>query len=140
MADALTDLFAVAIVESKTDDVAPADEAGIIVEVNDLMCRLCGFTRDELLGASLDVLIPERSRRAHRHYRRGYMLHPSARPMGPDREVVLLHKSGREIRVWIGLAPMDEHNVTCVVLPMDIGRSYGLAASTTHREDKENLP
>lgn len=124
MNDALVDLFAVAVIESDTD-------AGRIVEVNDLLCRLCGFARDELLGQPLDVLIPDRSRAAHRHYRAGYMLHPSARPMGPDREVVLLHKTGREIRVWIGLAPIDDHNVTAVVLPMDIGRSYGLGASTT---------
>ncbi len=121
MSDALSDLFAVAVIESSTD-------SGQIVEVNDLLCRLCGFDRDELIGAPLDILIPERSRRAHRHYRAGYMLHPSARPMGPDREVVLQHKDGREIRVWIGLAPIDEHNVTAVVLPMDIGRSYGLGA------------
>lgn len=122
MKDALVDLFAVAVVESD-------QEAGTIVECNELLCRLCGWTRDELIGAPLDLLIPQRSQAAHRYYRAGYMLHPSARPMGPDREVVLLHKTGREIRVWIGLAPIDEHNVTCVVLPMDIGRSYGIGAA-----------
>ncbi len=122
MSDALSDLFAVAVIESSSD-------AGKIVEVNELLTLLCGFSREEMIGAPLDILIPQRSQAAHRHYRAGYMLHPSARPMGPDREVVLQHKDGREIRVWIGLAPMASNNVTAVILPMDIGRSYGLGAA-----------
>jgi two-component system phosphate regulon sensor histidine kinase PhoR len=115
----LRSLFAVAVVKSDRD-------VGRITEVNDLLGELTGWDPVELEGQPLDVLIPERSRGSHHHYRAGFMLHPLARPMGPDREVVILHKNGTEIRVWIGLAPIDRGSVTAVILPMDIGRSYGI--------------
>jgi PAS domain S-box-containing protein len=108
--DVLLSLFAVAVVQSDGD-------GGLITEANDLLGNLCGWDPAELVGQPLDVLIPPQSRGAHHHYRTGFMLHPSARPMGPDREVVLLHKSGREIRVWIALAPIDDNTITAVILP-----------------------
>jgi PAS domain S-box-containing protein len=121
LGDALRDLFAIVVVDS-------AGEDGIITGANTMLYELAGYEPEELIGAKLDVLIPERSVMAHKHYRLGYMHNPVARPMGPDREVVLLHKDGREIRVWIGLAPVvgEEGATTAVILPMDIGRSFGL--------------
>ena len=119
--EVLRNLFAVAVIQSDH-----SSGGGVIIEANELLGELCGWALPELVGQQLDVLIPERSRSAHHHYRAGFMLHPSARPMGPDREVVILHKNGTEIRVWIGLAPNDAESTTAVILPMDIGRSYGL--------------
>jgi PAS domain S-box-containing protein len=118
---ALLALFAVVIVESNGKD-------GEITFVNDLLCRLAGYEQEDLVGEPLDILIPEKSRRAHHLYRQGFMERPASRPMGPDREVVLLHKNGSELRVWVGLHPLDADNVCAVILPMDIGRSYGLGA------------
>jgi PAS domain S-box-containing protein len=115
---ALRALFAVAVIDHS--------ENGIIVRVNPLMCELSGWSEDELVGQPLELLIPKQSRQAHHFYRMGFMLRPSPRPMGPDREVVLLHRTGHEIRVWVGLAPIEEGGVLAVVLPMDIGRSFGL--------------
>ena len=137
--DPLNYLFALAIIE------VDAEHGEVICDANDLMCELAGYEAESLNGQSLDILVPDRSRIAHRHYSAGYKARPEARPMGPDREVVLLHASGSEIRVWVGLAPRpDERNdplsdafdgdtpiepgrfVTAAVMPMDIGRSFGL--------------
>lgn len=117
--DPLNSLFALAIIE-----VTEKEET--VTDANDLMCELAGYPPGFLNGMSLDMLIPERSRVAHHHYSAGYAARPEARPMGPDREVVLLHSNGSEIRVWVGLAPRGQNLVTAAVMPMDIGRSFGL--------------
>lgn len=127
---ALLTLFAV--VTCSTGD---ADQGGgEILFVNDLFCALSGWTREQIIGQKLNVIIPERSREAHEHYRKGFEARPAARPMGPDRQVVLLHKEGHEIRVWVGLDPDFDPDtglvtVTSVMLPMDIGRPFGLPHS-----------
>lgn len=123
---ALNELFAVAVIE-----VANGHGLGqeMIRYANPLLCELAGYEPDALTDRPLDLLLPARSREAHHHYSRGYKARPEPRPMGPDREVVLLHKSGVEIRVWVGLAPHDEHHVTAAIMPMDIGRSFGLPSA-----------
>lgn len=122
---ALLELFAVVTVTT-----GAGEGGGEIVFVNNLFCVLSGWAKEEIVGQKIDVLIPEESRAAHHHYRLGFEVRPSSRPMGPDREVVLRHKQGHKIRVWVGLDPdtyEDPATVTAVILPMDIGRSYGLA-------------
>jgi PAS domain S-box-containing protein len=120
------------------------DPKGIIVDVNDLFCELCGRASGELIGEPLDMLVPPDSRRAHHHYRSGFMQRPDARPMGPDREVYVLHKNGEQLRVWIALSPIErvpnQKHVLCVVLPMDIGRSFGIGRAPGTERRKVRPP
>ncbi|WP_366140705.1 PAS domain S-box protein [uncultured Castellaniella sp.] len=53
------------IVEQTTDALIYADRPGRIVRWNQAASRLFGFSRDEALGASLDLIIPEHLRAAH---------------------------------------------------------------------------
>ena len=119
---ALVGLFAVCIVSAGEDE-----HGGEILFVNDLFCSLSGWAKEDIVGQKLDVIIPERSRSAHQYYRRGFEFRASPRPMGPDREVVLLHKDGKEIRVWVGLDPDRMENpttVTAVLLAMESHTDY----------------
>lgn len=114
----LDKLFAVVTVQGGGDE-------GLIVGANSLMCALSGYSEGELIGKTLDMLVPQESREAHRFYRQGFMLRPSTRLMGPDREVLLAHREGHNIRVWVGLSPIGDDHVMAVVLPMDSAPPFG---------------
>lgn len=68
--------------------------------------RVFGYSRAELLGASIDMLVPDRSRLEHAGDRREFSAHPDVRMMGVARELYGRRKDGREVRVEIGLTPI----------------------------------
>lgn len=94
------------------------DENGIIQMANPSLLTLFGYTNDELLGKSMDILLPERYRTHHTKLREGYTQKPSLRPMGLGRDLTGRHKSGTEIPVEIGLSPVesDSGNLTLAVV------------------------
>lgn len=92
--------------ESAPDTVVVVDRAGRIARVNAQVERMFGFTRDELIGQPIEVLLPERFRRRHDLYRSGYFSEPRTRPMGADLELFCLCKDGSEIPVDIMLSPI----------------------------------
>lgn len=64
-----------------------ANEHGKITLVNAQTERLFGYRRHELLGQSVEMLIPERYQGQHLHYRKEYGQSPRLRPMGAGREL-----------------------------------------------------
>jgi PAS domain S-box-containing protein len=96
-----------AVVESSPHGVVMVDSAGTIVLVNRETERLFGYSREELLGQSIEALIPQRFREEHRSYRPGFVADPHARWMGTGRDLFGLHKSGQEIPVEVGLNPFE---------------------------------
>lgn len=94
------------------------DERGIIQMINPSLLKLFGYTKEELLGKSMDVLLPERYREGHEKLRAGYVQKPSLRPMGLGRDLTGRHKSGTEIPIEIGLSQVesDTGNLTLAVV------------------------
>lgn len=94
------------VVESAPTGIVIANETGKIVFVNVQAERLFGYSREELIGQDVEVLVPERFRGKHPHHRDGFVAHPTARPMGAGRDLYGLRKDGREVPVEIGLSPI----------------------------------
>jgi PAS domain S-box-containing protein len=82
------------------------DRSGIITAVNQEVERLFGYARAELLGHSVELLVPERLGSSHEKMRDEYAREPNARRMGAGRELTARHKDGHEIPVEIGLSPI----------------------------------
>ena len=61
------------------------DRAGLIRQVNGETERLFGYARGELLGRSIDLLLPECLREKHARHRAGYAMRPAARHFGTGR-------------------------------------------------------
>lgn len=89
------------------DAVLVTDRDGRIIQANDQTQHLFGYSRDELIGHPVEILIPERSRGAHPGFRAGYVAAPHTRPMGANLELHGLRKDGTEFPVDIMLSSVE---------------------------------
>ena len=94
-------------VESSPSAMVMTNEAGNIVLINSQVERLFGYTREELIGRPVEVLVPERFRGAHPEYRRGFSASAQVRAMGAGQELFALRKDGTEVPIEIGLNPIQ---------------------------------
>jgi len=92
--------------EAAPSGMIMADEQGRVILVNAHAEKLFGYSREELIGQPVDMLVPERFRTKHPGFRNAYMHQPSARPMGAGRDLFALRKDGSEVPVEIGLSPI----------------------------------
>ncbi|HKV47029.1 MAG TPA: sigma 54-interacting transcriptional regulator [Candidatus Acidoferrales bacterium] len=96
-----------ALFEFSPDAIVVSDQEGKIVSVNSQMERFFGYKREELLGQSIDILVPERFRRNHPSHRRQYEANPRTRPMGAGLELYGRRRDGQEFPIDIMLAPIE---------------------------------
>ena len=95
------------IVEAAPNAMLMADAEGTIVLLNAQAEKLFGYTRAELLGKKMEVLVPERSRVHHAGLRLGFFRNPITRPIGAGRHLYGLRKDGTGVPVEIGLNPIN---------------------------------
>lgn len=98
--------FRLAIEASPTGMIL-ADAAGQIVLVNRQVEVMFGYDRLELIGRSVDTLVPERFRARHPDLRKEFDDAPSVRAMGAGRELFGLRRDGTEVPIEIGLNPIE---------------------------------
>jgi rsbT co-antagonist protein RsbR len=127
------------IVESAPNAIVMANQEGIIILVNSQTERLFGYTRDELIGQSVDLLVPERVRSAHPSYRAAFFTDPKTRPMGAGRDLYGVHKDGHEIPVEIGLNPITTEDGTFVLASIIDITARKQAEETVARQAQEIL-
>jgi len=104
--DHATDQFRLAI-EAAPAGMIMVDERGEIVLVNAQVEALFGYPRSELIGHSIDMLVPQRFRTHHPRFRTSFFSAPKARPMGAGRDLYGLRKDGTEMPIEIGLNPLE---------------------------------
>ncbi|MBL8795023.1 MAG: PAS domain S-box protein [Planctomycetia bacterium] len=95
------------LLESAPDGLAIINAQGAIVLVNSQTERLFGYSREELLGQPVELLVPERLRGRHQLQRQRFFAEPTARPMGSQLELHGQRKDGREFPVEISLTPLQ---------------------------------
>lgn len=96
-----------AIFNATPDAMLISDEQGIITMVNQQAGCLLGYPMDELLGQSIDTLVPGRFKASHPALRAQFAASPVVRPMGMGRVVKALRKDGHEFDVEISLSPIQ---------------------------------
>jgi PAS domain S-box-containing protein len=98
------------LIEAAPDAILEVDRDGIIVLMNATTERLFGYTRDELCGRNVDILVPDEVRARHAHHRANYSAHPLTRPMGSGLRLQGQRKDGTRFPVEISLSPFESEN------------------------------
>jgi PAS domain S-box-containing protein len=95
-----------AVIEGSPYAKVLVDARGRVALVNAQAEALFGYARDEMLGQSIEVLVPERFRFGHPELRGSFGAAPVARPMGGGRDLYGRRKDGTEVPIEIGLNPI----------------------------------
>jgi PAS domain S-box-containing protein len=95
------------LLESLAEGVVVIDNTATIVLVNKQVERLFGYKKEEIVGRPLNILIPDRFRKAHPEHVADFFAKPKIRPMGLEQELAARHKSGREFPVEISLSHLE---------------------------------
>lgn len=94
------------LLDSATDAMIIIDREGRIVLANPPVERLFGYPCQELIGKSMEILLPERFRQTHLSQRGNYFAQPHARGMGVGMELLGLRQDGSEFPVDVSLSPL----------------------------------
>ncbi|MGI9248419.1 MAG: PAS domain-containing protein, partial [Woeseiaceae bacterium] len=108
------------ILHASLDATIVSDQEGNIRVANQAAEELFGYESGELIGESLEVLIPEEQRARHRDLRDSYQKAPRARPMVSGLEIFGRRKDGSSFRAEVGLNPMETDDgvlVTSTIRP-----------------------
>jgi PAS domain S-box-containing protein len=101
-----TEQFFRSVLELAPDGLMVADEKGIIRLANAQCEKLFGYAREELIGQSVEMLVPADIRARHPAMREAFHRSPSPRSMGSGRELLGQRKDGSLFPVEIGLSPL----------------------------------
>ncbi len=107
------------VFEAAPSGMLLVDENRSILLVNKEIERIFGYSREELIGHSIEVLLPERYRAGHPDLVAGYMQNPTQRSMGEGRDLSGRRKDGSEVPVEVGLHPVhvyERFSVICSIV------------------------
>ena len=93
------------LLHAAPDAILEVNEEGRILILNEAVERMFGYSRAELLGLSVDHLVPASMRSGHAQHRAAYAKRPNTRPMGTGLELQGQRKDGSLFPVEISLSP-----------------------------------
>jgi len=94
------------LLESAPDAMVIIDEHGKIAIVNGQAEKMFRYEREDMLGKSVEMLLPKRLHEAHKGHRTGYQDGPRLRPMGEGLDLLARRQDGSEFPVEISLSPV----------------------------------
>ncbi len=120
--------------EAVPDAVIVTGRDGSIVYANVHADQLFGYGRGQLVGLSIETLMPDRFRQRHESMVEGFFAEPSSRPMGLNRELRGLSSDGKEFLVEVAIGP-DESGTHTVAVVRDL---EAFAAVRTQLDERIN--
>ena len=118
------------------DGIVIVDRRGEIHYVNTALCAMTGYSADDLLGSTIEALVPSRYRDHHGERREHFYSRPRPRPMGQGLQLTARRSDGSEVPVEIGLSPIEPSEYT-VATVRDV--TERLEAEDRHRTTREAL-
>jgi PAS domain S-box-containing protein len=103
------------LLDSVPDAMVIVDEEGAILWENGVAEQLFGWSRAEVVGRPVEILLPARFRATHHVHRAGYVAAPRTRPMGLGLDLSALKKDGSEFPAEISLSPLVVDGRRCTI-------------------------
>lgn len=91
------------------------NKQGEIIMINDFALEQFGYRREELLGSTVEKLLPPQLRNRHTAHRERYAAHPQSRPMGIGLDLFAIRKDGSEFPVEISLSHYENEEGSFVI-------------------------
>ncbi len=126
------------VIESTPDGMLVADPQGVLVMLNAKAEEMFGYAKNELVGQSVDVLVPDYARSAHHRRVESYTSAPKIRLIGAvETDLRGRRKDGSEFPCEIGLSPLEgEHGRLIIASVRDISERRALEAETQHAREQ----
>jgi PAS domain S-box-containing protein len=131
------DLLHSQLLDTAPDAMVVVGPDGTIRFVNVQTENLFGYARDELLGRSLDMLIPDRFRATHYRHVDRFFANPTSRPMGSGLQLFGRCKGGAELPIEVSLSPLQtERGMTVSASIRDISERKRLEAAQKSEDER----
>lgn len=115
-------------------------ENGVITRLNKMAIKQFGYSAEELLGQSVEILVPEKVRGQHVRLREEFNRNALSRPMAAGFELFALRKGGIRFPVEISLTPVDIFgSKETLVHVEDVSRRYELEGKLRQSQKLEAL-
>lgn len=114
------------LIEASPNGLLVVDHGGVIRRANREAELIFGYSREEMVGQCVEMLVPDSIGARHDRLRLSYAKKPTTRSMGPGREVFGKTKAGTQVRLEVGLAPIptDEEEQQFIVTCVDATERY----------------
>ena len=120
------------VADGSPNAIVVVDEAGKIVLINNKTEKLFGYSPEELVGETVETLLPEDFCEDHVKHRASFSSEPNPRRMAVERELSACHKDGSQLAVRIGLSAYqakDELLVLASIVDASEGNGKGCVAA-----------
>jgi PAS domain S-box-containing protein len=101
--------------ENATEGIILTNQQGQIILVNPAAKIIFQYNPEELIGKTIDILIPDRLKHSHENHRKGFHAHPQNRSMGAGRDLFGRRKDGSDVPVEISLSHYKKDSETFVI-------------------------
>jgi PAS domain S-box-containing protein len=101
--------------ENATEGIILTNRKGEIVLVNPAATAIFNYVADELIGKTIEILIPNRFRPRHEGHRNNFHAHPQNRAMGAGRDLFGKKKDGTDVPVEVSLSHYQKDGETFVI-------------------------
>jgi PAS domain S-box-containing protein len=127
-----------ALLESASQGIISIDRHGRIVLVNRRAEEMFGYSREEMLGAQIELLLPESRKHTHHKQRDEYFQHPRTRPMGIGMDLSGRRKDGKEFPLEVSLSTIQtEEGSFAIAFVSDISQRKMLEEQLNHAQKME---
>jgi hypothetical protein len=127
-----------ALLESASQAIVSIDRGGRIVLANRRAEEIFGYSGEELLGARIEMLLPESKRPAHSRDRDNFFDRPRTRPMGIGMDLSGRRKDGSEVPVEVSLSYIEvDEGVFAIAFVSDISQRKRLEEQLLHAQKME---
>lgn len=133
------DSLAAALLDSSPDGLLLVDRDGAITLANPAAAAIFGRPRDELVGASVESLVPAEQRAQHVEHRHRYNDAPVARPMGSALRLLAEHADGTLFPVEISLSPIELDELQFIATVRDVSQRQAARARISLHEERERI-